>query len=78
MTPTAAGTKAMLGRDLFAAYPSIRKIRPRDGAERIHLYQGIQLIDLHSPDTVTTYDQSPVMAGHSDHALSAHIEAEAQ
>ena len=71
------GTKAMLGRDLFAAYPSIRKIRPRDGAERIHLYQGIQLVDLHSPDTVTTYDQNPVMAGHGDHALSPHIEGEA-
>ena len=38
-----SGTKALFGRDLFAAYPMIRKRRPRDDELRVHVYEGIAL-----------------------------------
>jgi putative DNA primase/helicase len=37
------GTKALFGRDLFAAYPMIRKRRPRDDEARVYTYEGIKL-----------------------------------
>jgi putative DNA primase/helicase len=37
------GTEAMFGRDLLAAVPTIRRVRPRDGEERYRAYEGIGL-----------------------------------
>ena len=37
------GAKAVFGRDLFAAYPMIRKHRPRDDEARVYIYEGIEL-----------------------------------
>ena len=37
------GTKAVFGRNLNAAVPTIRKSRPREGADRSHVYLGIGL-----------------------------------
>lgn len=51
------GTTASFGRDLLAAYPMIVSRRPRDADDRTHVYQGIQLSNPQSPDTVTTPDQ---------------------
>ncbi len=58
------GTKAVFGRDLHAAYPSIVDSRPRVGKARITVYQGIGLrvpgdddgSEEQSPDTLTTHD----------------------
>ena len=36
-------SKALFGRDLRAAVPSVRKTRPRDGSERHYVYAGIKL-----------------------------------
>jgi putative DNA primase/helicase len=36
-------SKHLFGRDLRAAVPSVRKVRPRDGLDRLHLYVGITL-----------------------------------
>jgi putative DNA primase/helicase len=35
--------KATFGRDLRAAVPSIKRMRPREGNERVHIYAGIAL-----------------------------------
>ena len=35
------GTKAVFGRNLKAAVPMIRKARPKDSDERVHVYHGI-------------------------------------
>jgi putative DNA primase/helicase len=35
------GTQATFGRDLLAAAPSLRRVRPRDGEERYRAYNGI-------------------------------------
>ena len=37
------GTKAVFGRDLHAAVPIVRKIRPIEGGSRTHAYEGIEL-----------------------------------
>ena len=37
------GTKAVFGRDLHATAPMVRKIRPREGGDRTHVYEGIDL-----------------------------------
>ena len=37
-------TKAVFGRNLKAAVPTLRKTRPRDGEERSHGYDGIGLV----------------------------------
>jgi putative DNA primase/helicase len=37
------GTEATFGRDLLAAVPTLRRVRPRDGAERYRAYDGIGL-----------------------------------
>jgi putative DNA primase/helicase len=37
------GIKAVFGRDLHAAFPAVRKTRPRDGAEREYCYEGISV-----------------------------------
>jgi putative DNA primase/helicase len=37
------GTEATFGRDLLAAVPSLRRVRPRDGEERYRAYEGIAL-----------------------------------
>lgn len=51
------GTKALLGRDLKAAAPSVKRTRPGDG-DRVYVYQGIGLQPLgsESPRTVRTED----------------------
>ena len=38
-----AGTEAMFGRDLLAAVPTLRRVRPRDGEDRYRAYEGIGL-----------------------------------
>lgn len=38
------GTKALFGRDLKAAAPTLRKIRSKEDASRFHVYQGIGLL----------------------------------
>ena len=37
-------TKATFGRDLRAAVPSVRKIRPLNENERVYKYAGVRLI----------------------------------
>jgi putative DNA primase/helicase len=37
------GTEATFGRDLLAAAPALRRVRPRDGEERYRAYEGIGL-----------------------------------
>ena len=39
----AHGSKAVFGRDLHAAAPTIKKTRPRDDSGRTHVYKGIAL-----------------------------------
>jgi putative DNA primase/helicase len=36
-------SKHLFGRDLRAAVPSVRKVRPRDGGDRHHVYVGVSL-----------------------------------
>ncbi len=61
------GTKALFGRDLRAATPTIRKARPRGDGERIHLYQGIGLL-LEQQWQVTVTPMTGVTGGgHSGH-----------
>ena len=36
-------TKQTFGRDLRAAVPAVRRLRPREGAERPYIYAGIAL-----------------------------------
>lgn len=38
------GTEQTFGRDLAAAFPDIRRVRPRDGASRYRAYEGIGLV----------------------------------
>jgi len=38
-----SGTESTFGRDLLAAVPSIRKVRPREGEDRYRAYEGIGL-----------------------------------
>jgi putative DNA primase/helicase len=40
------GTKAMFGKDLFAAVPTMKAIRPRNGDDRQQKYAGIGLRDM--------------------------------
>ncbi|MEX2527041.1 MAG: phage/plasmid primase, P4 family [Gemmatimonadota bacterium] len=49
-----SGTKAVFGRNLSSACPTIRKARPRAGNDRVHVYTGIGLI-------------GKTMPGHPDH-----------
>lgn len=37
------GTRAVFGRNLKATAPMIRKTRPRDNGDRLHIYEGISL-----------------------------------
>jgi putative DNA primase/helicase len=78
--------KAYFGRDLFAAYPTVRKARPRNGSTRHHVYRGIRLKtgeDEPSDELPLTGDENPDSAmtamttrpdqppsGHSGHSKS--------
>ena len=67
------GSKAVFGRDLLAAYPTIRKTRPHEDDRRVYVYQGIALTP-QSSGPWTNPDQEPetptVQAGPSTRALS--------
>jgi len=45
-----AGTKAVFFRDLHAAYPGLRAIRPLVDGKRVHVYVGIDLRQITDPD----------------------------
>ncbi len=51
------GTKATFGRDLMAAYPTIRTARPRNDGDRVYMYQGIDLTP-QFPQPRTTLDRT--------------------
>ncbi len=50
------GTKAVFGRNLRATAPTIRKARPRDDGDRVHIYEGIGLAENTSPGHGDRYD----------------------
>ena len=37
------GTKAVFGRDLSAAVPTVRRTRPREREDRMYTYEGVAL-----------------------------------
>jgi putative DNA primase/helicase len=65
------GTKAIFGRDLRAAVPTLKKRRPRsDDGERDHVYQGLGLVDTAVSGHRDHYDHKPNgrESGHSGHS----------
>jgi putative DNA primase/helicase len=44
-TNTRLGTKAILGRDLHAAVPTLKVVRPRQDGDRVYRYDGVGLCD---------------------------------
>jgi putative DNA primase/helicase len=46
-----AGSPANFARNLLAAVPTARPARPRDGGQRVHTFEGIELKPFHKRDT---------------------------
>jgi putative DNA primase/helicase len=76
------GTKAIFGRDLRAAVPTLKKRRPRaDDGERDHVYQGLGLVNTTVSGHRDHYDQKPNgrdsgHGGHSDQPMYSLREVE--
>jgi putative DNA primase/helicase len=66
-----AGTKAVFARDLIAAYPSIRAIRPGTGKDRTHAFAGIGLRPAGDDDD-DDGDDDPGGAAREDRAADRH------
>jgi putative DNA primase/helicase len=64
------GTKAVFGRDLRAAAPTIKKARSRLEGERVHRYLGLSLADTTLPNIYDHHDQpgQDGAGGHGGHS----------